>query len=168
MTISMASASLPALTRMLDNLKACLAKAEDHAKAKGYDSAVLVQSRLAPDMLPLARQVQIACDTAKFGAARLSGGKAPSMEDTEATIEELKARIDKTLAYVQSVPAGEIDGSEEREVVVPTRGEPLKMSGQAYLVHFVLPNFYFHVTTAYAILRHNGVDLGKRDYLGRS
>ena len=168
MTISMFSASVPVFVRALTNLSACLDKADQHAKAKGYDSAVLVQSRLAPDMLPLAKQVQIACDSAKFGAARLSGGKAPSMEDDEATIAELKARIDKTVAYLNSVPAAEIDGSEEREVMVPTRGDPIKMSGQAYLTGFVLPNLFFHVTTAYALLRHNGVDLSKKDFLGRS
>jgi hypothetical protein len=168
MTISMYQASVPVFVRMLTNLTACLDKAEEHAKAKGFDSAVLVASRLAPDMLPLVKQVQIACDSVKFGAARLSGGKAPSMEDNETTIAELKARIAKTIDYIQSVAASEIDGSEEREIQVPTRAEPIKMSGQSYLLNFVLPNFYFHVTTTYALLRHNGVDLGKRDYLGRN
>lgn len=168
MTISMYSASVPLFVRMLTNLSACLDKAEEQAKAKGYDSAVLVASRLAPDMLPLVKQVQIACDTAKFCAARLSGGQSPAMEDKETTIAELKARIAKTIDYVQSVPAALIDGSEEREVSVPTRTEAIKMSGQSYLSHFALPNFFFHVTTTYALLRHNGVELGKRDYLGRN
>lgn len=169
MTISMYSASVPVFVRMLGNLSACLDKAELHAQGKGYDPTVLVGSRLAPDMLPLARQVQIACDAAKFAVARLAGVEAPAMEDKEATVGELKDRIARTIAFVQSVPAAQIEGSDGREVQVPMRGrEPLKLSGEAYLANFVLPNFYFHVTTAYALLRHNGVDLGKGDYLGRS
>ncbi|WP_418320899.1 DUF1993 domain-containing protein [Piscinibacter sakaiensis] len=167
--ISMYSASVPVFVRMLDNLSACLEKAEAFAKAKGFDSKVLVDSRLAPDMLPLARQVQIACDAAKFGAARLAGVEAPSFEDNEASIAELQKRIRKTIDYVKSVDAAKIDGSEERQVKVPMRGrDPLEMTGLDYLNGFVMPNFYFHVCTAYGLLRHNGVDLGKRDYLGRS
>jgi hypothetical protein len=169
MTISMYSASVPVFVRMLGNLSACLDKAEAHAKAKGFDSAVLVSSRLAPDMLPLARQVQIACDAVKFGAARLAGVDAPAMEDKEATLAELKDRIARTVAFIESVPADRLVGSEEREIQVPMRGrDPLRLAGEAYLLNFVLPNFYFHLTTTYALLRHNGVDLGKGDYLGRS
>ncbi len=169
MTISMYSASVPVFVRMLRNLSACLEKAQAYAKTRGFDSAVLVGSRLAPDMLPLAKQVQIACDAAKFGAARLAGVDAPSFEDKEATIAELQARINKTIDYIESVDASKIDGSEEREVQVPIRGrEPLKLRGLDYLTQFVLPNFYFHVCTSYGLLRHNGVDLGKGDYLGRS
>ncbi len=169
MTISMYSASVPVFVRMLGNLSACFDKAEAHAQAKGFDPNVLVGCRLAPDMLPLARQVQIACDAAKFAVARLAGVEAPAMADEEATIAELKQRIARTIAYVQSVPAAQIDGSDARAVEVPMRGrEPLRLTGETYLTDFVLPNFYFHVTTAYALLRHNGVDLGKRDYLGRN
>ena len=169
MTISMYSASVPVFVRMLNNLSACLDKAEAHAQARGFDSAVLVSSRLAPDMLPLARQVQIACDAVKFGAARLAGVQAPSMEDKEATLAELKDRIARTITFIESVPAEQIIGSEEREIQVPMRGrEPMRLAGEAYLLNFVLPNFYFHLTTTYALLRHNGVELGKGDYLGRS
>lgn len=169
MTMTMYTASVPVFVRMLGNLSECLDKAEAHAKAKGYDPVVLVGCRLAPDMLPLARQVQIACDAAKFAAARLAGMEAPAMADDEASIAELKERIARTIAYVQSVPADRIEGSDAREVHVPMRGrDPLVLSGESYLTNFVLPNFYFHVTTAYALLRHNGVELGKRDYLGRN
>lgn len=168
MTISMYSASVPVFVRMLGNLSACIDKAEAHAAARSFDSAVLAASRLAPDMLPFARQVQIACDAAKFGAARLSGEAAPSHEDRETTLAELKERIDKTVAWLHTVAADRIDGSEEREVQVPMRNrDPLRLQGQAYLTDFVLPNFYFHISIAYALLRHNGVDLGKADYLGR-
>lgn len=169
MTISMYTASVPVFVRMLNNLSACFDKAEAHAAAKGYDPQVLVGCRLAPDMLPLARQVQIACDAAKFGAARLAGVEAPAMADTEQTVAELKDRIARTIAFVTSVPQAQIEGSDAREVQVPMRGrDPLKLTGEAYLTNFVLPNFYFHVTTAYGLLRHNGVELGKGDYLGRS
>lgn len=165
--ISMYSASVPVFVRMLGNLSACLDKAEACAKAKGFDAKVLVDSRLAPDMLPMARQIQIACDAAKFGAARLAGLDAPAFEDNEASIAELQARIAKTIDYVRSVDAAKIDGSEDRQVKVPMRGrDPLELTGQAYLSNYVLPNLYFHICTAYALLRHNGVDVGKRDYLG--
>jgi uncharacterized protein len=167
--ISMHSASVPVFVRMLGNLSACLEKAEAHAKAKGFDPKVLVESRLAPDMLPLARQVQIACDAAKFGAARLAGAEAPTFEDNEASIAELQARIAKTIDYVKSVDPAKIDGSEDRQVKVPMRGrDPLEMTGHEYLTTYVLPNLFFHVCIAYGLLRHNGVDLGKRDYLGRT
>jgi len=167
--ISMHSASVPIFTRTLGNLLAWFDKAEAHAAARKFDPAVLLAARLAPDMLPFTKQVQIACDSAKFGVARLAGGEAPKFDDNEASFGELRTRVQKTIDYVNSVPAAQIDGSEGREVLVPTRGgEPMRFTGEAYLKHFVLPNFFFHTTTAYALLRHNGVELGKRDFLGES
>jgi uncharacterized protein len=166
MSISMHTASVPIFVKMLGNLSIWLDTAEAHAAAKKFDVSVLLGSRLAPDMLPLTRQIQIACDAAKFGVARLAGGDAPTFEDNETTVSELKARIAKTMAYVQSVAASQIDGTEDKDIEVPSRGaEPMRFKGEAYLKHFVLPNFFFHVTTAYALLRHNGVSLGKRDFL---
>lgn len=166
MSISMSSASLPVFQTMLGNLKHFLDKALAHAQARKFDPQVLVQSRLAPDMFPLARQVIIACDAAKLGAARLAGLEAPKYDDTEASIEDLKARIDKTLAWLATVPPERLDGTESKDVTFPVGKENTRtMKGEAYLKHWVLPNLFFHVTTAYAILRHNGVDLGKGDYL---
>ena len=167
MSISMHSASVPIFVRMLGNLLAWLDKAEAHAGAKKFDANVLLAVRLAPDMLPFVRQIQIACDAAKFGVARLAGVEAPKFEDNEASFAELRERIAKTLAYVQSVPAAQIDGTEDKDVTVPRRDGPMVIKGEPYLKHFVLPNFFFHMTTAYALLRHNGVDLGKSDYLGK-
>lgn len=166
MSISMHSASVPVFVRMLGNLLDWLDKAEAHAAAKKFDAAVLLGMRLAPDMLPFTKQIQIACDAAKFGVARLAGAEAPKFEDNEATLEELRERVRKTIAYVRSVPASQIDGTEDKDVVVPRRDGSLTLKGEPYLKHFVLPNFYFHITTAYALLRHNGVELGKGDYLG--
>ncbi len=167
MTISMHSASVPIFVKMLGNLSQWLGGAEAFATARKFDVSVLLNARLAPDMLPFTRQVQIACDSAKFGVARLAGQEAPKMEDVESTVAELQARIQRTLDYIRSVPASEVDGTEQRDITVPMRGrDPLQFKGEAYLKHFVLPNFFFHVTTAYAILRHNGVELGKADYLG--
>ena len=169
MTISMHSASLPIFVRMLGNLSHWLDKADTFAATKKFDVSVLLNSRLAPDMLPLTRQVQIACDAAKFGVARLAAVEAPKMEDNEATLAELKTRIQLTLDFIQSIPTTSVENSEQREVQVPIRGmDPLQFKGEDYLRFFVLPNFFFHVTTAYAIMRHNGVDLGKGDYLGRA
>ncbi len=167
MTISMHSASVPVFTRMLGNLQSWLDKAEAHASAKKFETSVLLQARLAPDMLPFVRQIQIACDGAKFGVARLAGVEAPKFDDTEASFAELRERIRKTLDFVQSVPADCIAGTEDKDVTVPRRDGSMVLKGEFYLKHFVLPNFYFHVTTSYALLRHNGVDLGKADYLGR-
>jgi hypothetical protein len=168
MSISMHSASVPIFVRMLTNVSAWLDKAAAHAQAKEFDAAVLLGCRLYPDMLPLTSQVQIACDTAKFCVARLAGAEAPKFDDTEKTVDELKARIAKTIDYLQSVPAAQVEGSEDRAISVPRRGkEPMQLAGEAYLKHFAMANFYFHATTAYAILRHNGVELGKRDFLGR-
>lgn len=166
MPITLSSASLPVFTSMLAHLEHFLDKAQAHADAKKFDAAVLLQCRLAPDMLPLTRQVLIACDAAKNGIARISGIEAPKFEDNESTIAELKARIRKTLDYLQSVPADSVDGNEEKEITFPVGRDASKtMKGEAYLKYWVLPNFYFHVTTTYAILRHNGVGLGKTDYL---
>lgn len=166
MSISMHSASVPVFVRMLGNLLAWLDKAESHATARKFEPGVLLSSRLAPDMLPFVRQIQIACDAAKFGVARLAGVEAPKFEDDESSLAELRERIRKTIDYVQSVPAAQIEGTEDKDVTVPRRDGPMVIKGEPYLKHFVLPNFFFHVTTAYALLRHNGVDLGKSDYLG--
>lgn len=165
--ISMYSASAPVLARMLGNMLNWLEAAKAHAEAKKFDTSVYMHLRLAPDMLPLPRQIQIASDTAKGCIARLAGQEAPKWDDSEASLDELIERIRKTRDYVLSVPDGAIQGSEDREITIPRRaGEPLKFSGLAYLNHFALPNFYFHVTTTYALLRHAGVGIGKNDYLG--
>ena len=166
MSLSMHSASVPVFVRMLGNLVSWLEKAEAHAAAKKFESSVYLGSRLVPDMLPFTKQIQIACDAAKFGVARLAGVEAPKFEDNETSIAELRERIRKTIAYVQSVPAEQIDGTDAKDVVVPRRDGSMTLKGEIYLKHFVLPNFFFHVTTAYALLRHNGVELGKSDYLG--
>jgi len=166
MSISMYSASIPVFQTMLRNLSHFLKKAQTHAEAKKFDPTVLLQSRLAPDMLPLTRQILIACDASKLCAARLSGMEAPKFDDTESSFAELEQRIDKTLQYLQSVPADKVDGTEEKEITFPVgRDATRTMKGEAYLKHWALPNMFFHVTTTYAILRHNGVDLGKTDYL---
>jgi uncharacterized protein len=166
MTISMHSASVPVFARMLSNMLAWLDKAEAHATARKFDPHNYLGLRLAPDMLPLSRQVQIACDSAKGCVARLAGVENPRFEDTEATLAELRARIEKTLAFVKGFAAAQIDGSEDKPIEVPTRTEPLKFTGEQYLKHFALPNFYFHATTLYALLRHAGVEVGKGDHLG--
>jgi hypothetical protein len=166
MPITMHSASVPVFVRMLGNLLTWLDKAEAHAQARKFDTGVYLAARLAPDMLPFTKQIQIACDAAKFGVARLAGTESPKFEDSETTLAELRERIRKTIAYVQSVPAAQIDGCEAKDVVVPRRDGSITLKGEFYLKHYVLPNFFFHVTTAYALLRHNGVELGKSDYLG--
>ncbi len=166
MAISMSSASLPVFRTMLGNLSHLLEKGQAHAQARKFDPQVLVTYRLAPDMLPFSRQIQIACDAAKNGVARISGVEAPRFEDNEATFDELRARIAKTLAWLDTVPAEKLNGTEDKEITFPVGRESTRtMKGEAYLKHWVLPNLFFHVTTAYAILRHNGVDLGKADYL---
>jgi hypothetical protein len=166
MKISMYQASVPRFANTLRNLSAILDKAQAHAEAKKIEPVVFTQSRLAPDMFALSRQVQIACDSAKGAAARLAGVEIPKHEDTEQTFAELKARIAKTLDFVESLKPAQIDGSEDREVVLKLRGQDVKFNGLQYLLGFAYPNFYFHVTTAYNILRHNGVEIGKRDYIG--
>ena len=166
MSISMYQASVPAMLNTLGNLSAIIDKADAHCAAKKIDPAVLVQGRLFPDMFAFARQVQIACDFAKGSAARLAGLEVPGWPDTEATFGDLKGRIAKTVEFVKSVPAAKIDGSEARDIKMKVGGQDMEFKGQAYLTHFVLPNFYFHAAMAYAILRANGVELGKRDFLG--
>ena len=166
MTISMYQATVPTMIRALDNLAAFLEKGRQFAEAKKIDPSVLVSSRLAPDMLPLAKQVQIASDTCKGGAARLAQQTPPSFEDNETTFPELIERARKTVAYLKTLKPEQIDGSEDRTVTWTTRSGAKEMKGQPYLLHHVLPNVFFHVTTAYGILRHNGVEIGKKDYLG--
>jgi len=167
MTISMYSASAPVFVRMFSNLLQWLDKAEAHADTRKFDSANYLGLRLAPDMLPFTRQIQIASDAAKAAMARLSGQEAPKWEDNEATMADVRARVQKTIDYVKSFSAGQIDGSEGREISIPRRtGDPLRFDGETYLKHYALPNFFFHVTTAYALLRHAGVAVGKNDYLG--
>jgi hypothetical protein len=166
MTISMSSVSLPVFKTMLGNLSHVLDKAQAHAEARKFDPAALLQFRLAPDMLPLTRQVQVACDAAKNGVARISGVAAPRFEDVEATFAELKTRIQKTLEYLGTVPPERLDGTEEKDITFPVGRETTRtLKAEAYLKHWALPNFFFHITMAYAILRHNGVELGKSDYL---
>jgi hypothetical protein len=168
MKISVYALSIDLFTHALGNLSAILEKGAAHAAAKKFDSSVLVSSRLAPDMHPLSRQVQIACDIAKNSAARLAGTEPPRFEDNEKTIEELRARIARTIDYLKSIPASAFEGSEDRDIKVPARERPLEFKGLAFLQRWALPNVFFHVTTAYNILRHNGVDIGKQDYLGRT
>ncbi|WNV06020.1 DUF1993 domain-containing protein [Candidatus Methylospira mobilis] len=159
-------ASIPVFVRMLGNLSAILDKAAAHAEAKKIDPSVFINARLAPDMYPLSRQVQIATDLVKGCAARLAGIEVPGYEDNETTFPELQARIGKTVAFIQSVTAAQIDDSEERGISLKFGTREAHFLGQAYLLDFVLPNLYFHITIAYAILRHNGVELGKMDYVG--
>lgn len=166
MSMSMYAASVPVFQHMLKNLVHILEKGEASAQARKFEPSVLATARLAPDMLPLTRQVLIACDAAKLGVSRISGVEAPKFDDTEASFADLKARIQKTLDYLGSVPAQSLDGTEDKEITFPAgRDKTRTMKAQAYLTQHVLPNFFFHITTTYAILRHNGVDLGKADYL---
>ena len=167
MQISMYDTLVPTANQMLGTLSTLLDKAEAYAAQKKFEPAVLLNARLAPDMFALTRQVQIACDMAKGGAARLTGAEVPSYPDTEGTIAELKARIAKTLAFVNSFDAAKYAGSEDRDILLNMRTGELRFKGLAYLRDFVLPNLYFHVTMTYAILRHNGVEIGKMDFLGR-
>ena len=166
MTLSMYQASVPLFTRMLTNLAAILTKAEAHAAARKIEPVVLLGSRLFPDMLPLTRQVQLAADFAKNTTARLAGVEIPKFSDEETSLPELQQRIARTLDYVKGFKASQIDGSEGREIALPIGGDTWTFKGQDFLLHFGLPNFYFHVTTAYDILRHSGVEIGKRDFLG--
>ena len=166
MTLSMYQASAPRFANTLNNLSAILAKAKVHAEARKIDEQVLTSARLFPDMFALARQVQIACDTAKGAVARLAGVEIPKHEDNESTVAELKERIAKTLAFVASIKAEQVVGGEAREVVLKFPNLTLKFSGRDYVTKFVMPNFYFHITAAYLILRKNGFDVGKNDFLG--
>lgn len=165
MSVTMYQASIPPLRRMLGNLSAILEKGAAHAAAKKIDPSVLLNARLAPDMLPLARQVQIASDGAKGCAARLAGAEVPSYPDSETTFPELQARIARTVEFLAGFTPGQIDGSEDRPISLKF-GEVISLRGRDYLFTFVYPHVLFHVTTAYDILRHNGVELGKMDYLG--
>jgi uncharacterized protein len=166
MTLTMYQASVPAFQRTLKALDAVLDKAAAYAEERKIDPAVLTAARLSPDMFPMARQVQFSTDHAKGASARLAGLAVPSFADTETTFPELKARIAKTLDFIGTVRPDQIDGSETRDISLKAGPRELSFKGQEYLVFFALPNFYFHVTTAYAILRHSGVPIGKLDFLG--
>jgi len=166
MSISMYQASVPVLQRSLGNLSAILTKAGNWATARKIDPSVLLASRLAPDMFPLTRQVQIACDFGKSTPARLSGIAPPKYEDTETSFAELQARLTRTLEYAATFKPAQIDGSEDREITLKLGPNEVKFTGQAYLLHFALPNFFFHLSMSYAILRHNGLDLAKADFIG--
>lgn len=169
MTLSMHAASVPVFRQMLGGLAGVLRKAQAHAESRGIEPAAFLQSRLYPDMFPLVRQVQIACDFAKGTCARLAGIDVPSFEDTEQTFGELQARIERTLAFIDGLDAAGFDGSETREIVLrPGTPKERRFDGQTYLLHYGLPQFFFHVTTAYALLRHGGVEIGKKDYMAAS
>ncbi len=168
MNISMYQASAPRFVNMLRNLSALLDKAQAHADAKKIDPVVLTGDRLFPDMFPMTRQVQIACDSAKGAMARLAGVEVPKHEDTEQTFAELKARIAKTIAFVETFKPAQLDGTEEKDILLKVGGQELKFKGMQFLLDFAYPNFYFHITTTYNILRHNGVEVGKWDFLGKS
>jgi len=157
---------VPALSHSLTALSKILTKAEAHCEERSIDSNVMLTARLYPDMLNLLRNVSTACDTAKFAASRLSQTEPPVYEDTETTFDELQARIQKTLAFMASIPDAAFEGAEDRQVTMQAGPQELTFSGAGYLATFVMPNFYFHMATAYGILRHNGVDVGKRDFLG--
>ncbi|HEY2977155.1 MAG TPA: DUF1993 domain-containing protein [Burkholderiaceae bacterium] len=168
MPLSMHSASAPVFVQMLSNMDAWLDKAQAYAEAKKFDTSVYLTLRLAPDMLPFVKQIQIASDNAKGCVARLAAVEIPKYEDNEASLAELKARIAKTIDFVKSVSVENFAGAETRAIELPQRNrEPLRFDGETYLKHFALPNFFFHVNMTYALLRHAGVDLGKVDYLKR-
>jgi hypothetical protein len=166
MSISMYSTLVPMAKTLLGALSKVLQKGADHAKAKGFDESVLVNARLAPDMFALARQVQVATDMAKGGAARLAGVEIPAFADDETTIAQLQDRIARTIAFLDSLKPAQIDGSEGKTIVLKMRAGDVTFSGQDYLIGFVIPNLTFHCATAYNLLRHNGVEIGKRDFLG--
>lgn len=166
MTISMYQASVPVFKRMLKNLDAILDKAQAYAETKKIEPSVLLNARLAPDMFHLIRQVQIASDQAKGGVARLAGIDPPKFEDNEASFADLKARIAKTIDFLDSVKPTQVDGSEERQITLTIRGQPLQLKGIELLLNMAAPNVYFHISAAYLILRHNGLDIGKADFLG--
>jgi hypothetical protein len=166
MSLSMYQAAVPPIVRSFNALSAIIDKAAAHCAARKIDPAVLVNYRLAPDMLPFFRQIHIATDQAKGMAARLAGVEVPGYPDTEQSFDELKARLAKTVAYLNSFTPAQIDGTEDKDIVMKAGANEYKFKGMPYVTGFVLPNVYFHVTTAYAILRHCGVELGKKDYLG--
>lgn len=166
MSSSMYAASAPRFAHTLRNLDAILAKAQEYAAAKKIDPGVLLGARLFPDMFPLLKQIQIATDHAKGAVARLAGVEVPKYEDQEQTFEDARARIAKTIDFVTSFGDAQFDGAETRDVALRVAGRDLSFKGENYLLAYALPNFYFHVVTAYNILRHNGVEIGKRDYIG--
>lgn len=167
MTISLYASSIPVFTQMLGSVSAMLLKAEEHATTKNIEPNALLQARLFPDMFPMTRQVQIACDFARGVSARLAGVDIPKFDDNEQTFAELQTLISKTLAFVSAFKPEQIDGNEAREIITrPGTPKEKRFNGQAYLLSYGLPQFFFHVTTTYAILRHNGVELGKKDYMG--
>jgi hypothetical protein len=166
MSLSMHSSSVPVFKHFLTSLSTILKKGAEFAAEKKIDEKVLTQARLYPDMFPLARQVQIACDVAKGCAGRLAGMDLPKYDDNEVTFEELQARIAKTIAFIESIPADKIDGTEQKQIKIQAGPRELEFIGDFFLRHWALPNVYFHVTTAYNILRHNGVAVGKMDFLG--
>ncbi len=166
MSFNIYQASVPAFLQTLGALSGILTKAATYAETKKIDPSVLINARLAPDMFPLARQIQIATDHAKGASARLAGVEMPSYPDTETTFADLQARIAKTVEFVKSLKPAQFETAATREVVLKIGGQEMKFPGATYLSHFAFPNFYFHATTAYDILRHNGVDVGKRDFIG--
>ena len=166
MPLSMYDISVPVFQRMLTNLTGILDKAEAHAAARKIEPEVLINARLAPDMFPLKRQIQIASDMARGAACRLAGIEIPKWEDGEASFADLKARLKKTVDFLAGLKPAQIDGSETRDVTLTIAKQPVTLKGQAYLLTHAFPHFFFHVTTAHDILRHNGVEIGKRDYLG--
>jgi hypothetical protein len=167
MTLSVYTASVPVLTQMLTALSDVLKKAEAHAAEKNIEPDALLQARLFPDMLPFTRQVLIAADFAKGACARLAGADVPKYEDTEQSFADLKARIARTIAFIEGFAPAQIDGSEDRDITTSAGPNSKTFKGQAYLLNYALPQFFFHVTTAYALLRHNGVEIGKKNYMGK-
>ncbi len=167
MTISLYAATVPALLQMLTSLSITLKKTEEFAKSKGMDAGTILGDRLIEDMLPMARQVQIACDHAKGAMARISGTDNPKFEDSEKTVAELQARIAKTVEFVKSFKASDLDGQEDRAITIKAAGNEMTFPAQTYLVNYALPNLYFHTSMAYAVARKNGVPLGKMNFMGR-
>jgi hypothetical protein len=168
MAFSIYQASVPVYTRQLTALAAILDKAIAYSSARKIDTSALVQTRLFPDMLPLGHQVRFACTHAVRGASRLTGAEPPKVEDTEKTLEDLKARVAGTLAFLKGIDAKKMEGMEDRDITFPAGDRKITMKGGEYLLHFSMPNFYFHVTTAYAILRHIGLEIGKDDFIGQA
>ena len=166
MPISMYQASVPRFVHMLGNLSAMLEKAEAHVDARKVDPTALINFRLFPDMFPFSRQIQVTCDVSKGAIARLAGVEVPKHEDVEQTFPELRARIAKTVGFIQTIRPEQVDGSEDKDIVVKLGKQEYRFKGMQYLLNYAYPNFYFHVTTAYNILRHNGVELGKKDFVG--
>ena len=166
MPISMYQASVPRFVHMLGNLSAMLEKAEAHVDARKVDPTSLINFRLFPDMFPFSRQIQVTCDVSKGAIARLAGVEVPKHEEVEQTYAELRARIAKTEGFIQTIRPAQVDGSEDKDIVVKLGKQEYRFKGMQYLLNYAYPNFYFHVTTAYNILRHNGVELGKKDFVG--